>query len=185
MPDTPDKGAVGVNNARLYSAELPDVFGKADTVPWRKKDRWRCEQQHYPTSWNLLAEHCLSAEEAPGMLALFFHWQNGGTIGQFWMLGLGCPGCAFLYSEHLWKKLWIQMAFSVRFPLRPIQRLYWMVFIKSWPYLASVTLVWYMYSPLLHCLEVLGSVDGSQLARSFLPCLLLCLAGLEISVSQA
>lgn len=59
MADTPNRGAVDANNAGLCSAEFPDALGKADTVPWRKKDRWRCKQQHYHTSWNLLAMHCL------------------------------------------------------------------------------------------------------------------------------
>lgn len=118
------------------------------------------------------------------MLAEFLHWQHGETIGPSWMLGLGFPGCPFLYNEHLWKELCIQKAFSVRFSLRPIQRLHWTVSIKSWPCLHSATLAWCIYSPLLHCLEILGSVEGSQPARSVLPCLL-CLAGLETSVSQA
>lgn len=133
MPDTPNKGAVDANNAGLYSAEFPDALGKADTVPWRKKDRWRCTQQHYHTSWKLLVEHSHSAEEATDVLAIFLHCHHGGTMGQCWMLGLGCPGCPFLYSEHLWKELWIQTAFSVRFSLRPIQRLYWMVQILTPP----------------------------------------------------
>lgn len=141
MADTPNRGAVDANNAGLCSAEFPDALGKADTVPWRKKDRWRCKQQHYHTSWNLLAVHCLILHRRIQPC-----WLHGGTIGQCWMLGLGCPGCPFLYSEQLWKELWIQMALSVRFSLRTIQRLYGIVSIESWPYLPSATSMWCVFS---------------------------------------
>lgn len=147
MPDTPNKGAVDANNAGLYSAEFPDALGKADTVPWRKKDRWRCTQQHYHTSWKLLVEHSHSAEEATAVLAVFLHCHHGGTMGQCWMLGLGCPGCPFLYSEHLWKELWIQMAFLSGFLSGQFRD--YIEWCKSWPHLPSATMAWYVYSPQL------------------------------------
>jgi len=74
---------VGANNAYPHGAELPDVLGNVGQVLRTRKDRWRCKEQHYCVSGNLLVglshEHCLMVQRR--LQSCRLHFFIGAVVG--------------------------------------------------------------------------------------------------------